>query len=86
MLAYVRDNLENYLLGIVLGIVVGAVSLLGLAGLIVGVFFTASWGAAVTAHAWAQVYRNSKLVTAHPVSVLPEPKVAVAAPATPAST
>jgi MFS family permease len=86
MLAYVRDNLENYLLGIVLGIVAGAVSLLGLAGLIVGVFFTASWGAAVTAHAWAQVYRNSKLVTAHPVSVLPEPKVAVAAPATPAST
>ncbi len=86
MLEYISDNLENYLLGIVLGVVVGAVSMLGLLGLIVGVFATGAWGLAVITHAWAQVYRNSKLVTAHPVSVLPEPKVAVAVPPTPAST
>jgi MFS family permease len=71
MLEYVRDNLENYLLGVVLGLVVAALSLLGLVALIVGVFFTSAWGVAVTAHAWAQVYRNSKLVTA-PVTVLPD--------------
>lgn len=86
MLEYVRDNLENYLLGIVIGVVVGALSLLGLAALLVGVFFTAFWAVAVITHAWAQVYRNSKLVTAHPVSVLPEATVPVATPATPAST
>jgi len=86
MLEYMRDNLENYLLGVVLGVVVAAVSALGLVALIVGVFFTTSWGMSVLTHAWAQVYRNSKLVTAHPVSVLPEPKVSVAAaPATQAS-
>lgn len=83
MLEYVRDNLANYLLGIVLGVVVGALSMLGLLGLLVGVFVTVFWGAAVTTHAWAQVYRNSKLVTAHPVSVRPEP-VAVPTPITPA--
>jgi len=85
MLEYISENLENYLLGIVLGVVVGAVSMLGLLGLIVGVFATSAWGTAVITHAWAQVYRNSKLVTAHPVSVLPERKVPVTAPATPAT-
>jgi hypothetical protein len=86
MLEYIRDNLENYLLGIVLGVVVGALSALGAVALIVGVFFTTAWGVAVLTHAWAQVYRNSKLMTGHPVSVLPEPKVPVTAPVTPAST
>ena len=86
MLEYVSDNLENYLLGIVLGVVVGALSMLGLLALIVGVFATCAWGVMVLTHAWAQVYRNSKLVTAHPVSVLPEPKVPVATPVSPAST
>ena len=86
MLEYVRDNLANYLLGVVLGVVVGALSALGVLALVVGVFATSFWGAAVLAHAWAQVYRNSKLVTPHAVSVLPEPAVAVATPPTPAST
>ena len=86
MLEYISDNLENYLLGIVLGVVVAAASMLGLLGLIVGVFATAAWGLVVLTHAWAQVYRNSKLVTAHPVSVLPEPKVPVTTPVSPAST
>jgi hypothetical protein len=72
--------------GIVLGVVVGALSMLGLLALIVGVFATCAWGVMVLTHAWAQVYRNSKLVTAHPVSVLPEPKVPVATPVSPAST
>ena len=85
MLEYVSDNLENYLLGIVLGVVVGALSMLGLLALIVGVFATGAWGLAVLTHAWAQVYRNSKLVTAHPVSVLPEPKVPVTTPVSPAT-
>jgi hypothetical protein len=86
MLEYISDNLENYLLGIVLGVVVAALSMLGLLGLIVGVFATCAWGMLVLTHAWAQVYRNSKLVTAHPVSVLPEPKVPVTSQVTPAST
>jgi hypothetical protein len=86
MLEYISDNLENYLLGIVLGVVVAAVSMLGLLGLIVGVLATGAWGLLVITHAWAQVYRNSKLVTAHPVSVLPEPKVPVTTPVSPAST
>jgi hypothetical protein len=85
MLDYVRDNLMNYLLGTVLGLVVMACSLLGLAALLVGVFVTGFFGAAVTAHAWAQVYRNSKLVTGHPVTVRPEPAVPVTAPIQPAS-
>jgi hypothetical protein len=85
MLEYISDNLENYLLGIVLGVVVAALSMLGLLALLVGVFATFAWGLMVITHAWAQVYRNSKLVTAHPVSVLPEPKVPVTAPATPAT-
>jgi hypothetical protein len=86
MLEYVRDNLANYLLGIVLGLVAAVVSLVGLLALLVGVFATAFWAMAVTTHVWAQVYRNSKLVTPHPVAVRPEPAVPVASPATPAST
>ena len=55
MLNYISDNLENYLLGMVLGVVVGAISMLGLLGLIVGVFATSAWGVMVLTHAWAQV-------------------------------
>ena len=85
MFEYVRDNLANYLLALVLGVVLGAAAMLGVLALIVGVFVTVFWALAVCTHAWAQVYRNSRLVTPHPVSVRPEASV-MATPASPAST
>ena len=58
--AYIRDNLGNYAIAVIITVVAGIVaSLVG--GLVcgIGVILTAPWAVLVTAHLFAQVYNES---------------------------
>jgi hypothetical protein len=77
---YVRDNLGNYAIAFAVILASCLVGALGVLLLVVGVFLTAFWAALASVHAMAQVYRNSRLLTAHPVVVAVEqPSLATAA-------
>jgi uncharacterized protein DUF4013 len=54
---FIRDNIGNYLLAIVVYIVANFLASFGIWFLCVGFLFTAFWAALVNAHAFAQVYR-----------------------------
>lgn len=55
--AFIRTNIGNYLLALVIYLIARFLGGLGVALLCVGVVFTAFWAFLVTAHGYAQVYR-----------------------------
>ncbi|MDP9192424.1 MAG: DUF4013 domain-containing protein [Acidobacteriota bacterium] len=55
--AFVRNNIGNYLLAIVIHIIAQHLGGFGVALLCIGVIFTGFWSFLITAHAFAQVYR-----------------------------
>ena len=57
--AFIRENVGNYLLAIVVYLVANFIGQLGTILLCVGVLFTAFWSYLITTHAFAQVYRMS---------------------------
>lgn len=54
---FVRNNIGNYLLAIVIHIIAQHLGGFGVALLCIGVIFTGFWSFLITAHAFAQVYR-----------------------------
>jgi len=54
---YIKANIGNYLLAVVVYLIARMVGGFGIVLLCVGVFFTAFWALTVTTHAFAQVYR-----------------------------
>lgn len=58
--AFVRDNIGNYLLAIVVYFVARMLATVGLILLCIGIIFTEFWGMAVSAYAFAQAWRLSQ--------------------------
>ncbi|HEX2835591.1 MAG TPA: DUF4013 domain-containing protein [Thermoanaerobaculia bacterium] len=54
---YIKANIGNYLLAIVVYLIARMLGGIGVMLLCVGVFFTAFWAFLITAHSFAQVYR-----------------------------
>jgi Protein of unknown function (DUF4013) len=54
---FIRENLGNYLLAVVIYIISGFIGELGFLLLCIGVIFTGFWSMLITFHAFAQVYR-----------------------------
>ncbi|HVR43883.1 MAG TPA: DUF4013 domain-containing protein [Thermoanaerobaculia bacterium] len=59
--AYVRENAVNYVLAIVIYLVAGFLAQFGIILLCVGVVFTAFWSQLVSAYAFAETYRFSRV-------------------------
>ena len=57
---FIRANLGNYLLAIVVYLIARFLGGLGIALLCIGVIFTGFWSFLITTHAFAQVYRLSR--------------------------
>ena len=55
MFGFIRDNLGNYFLAVLLGVVASVVASLGVIACVIGVFATQFWGSLVTAHLFGQV-------------------------------
>jgi hypothetical protein len=58
--AFIRANIGNYLLAVVVYLIARFLGGFGIALLCVGVIFTGFWSFLITAHAFAQVYRLSR--------------------------
>jgi hypothetical protein len=58
--SFVRDNIGNYLLAIVVYFVARMLAAFGLTLLCIGIIFTEFWGMAVSAYAFAQAWRLSQ--------------------------
>ena len=59
--AFIRPNIGNYLLAIVVYLIARFLGGFGIALLCIGVIFTGFWSFLITAHAFAQVYRLSSI-------------------------
>ena len=61
--AYIKDNLGNYVMAVIVMILIGIVaSLVGSLACGIGLLFTSFWGMMVYAHLFAQVYVESEQV------------------------
>ena len=58
---FIKANIANYLLAVVIYLIARFIGGLGIALLCVGVIFTAFWAFLITGHAFAQVYRASRV-------------------------
>jgi Protein of unknown function (DUF4013) len=68
--AFIRGNIGNYFLAILIHIIAQHLGGFGVALLCIGVIFTGFWSFLITAHAFAQVYRLGKVPPAPSLSVL----------------
>ena len=59
LIGFIRRNLGNYLIAIIVYWVASAIASLGVILCIVGVFLTTFWSMLVGAHLFGQVYRNA---------------------------
>lgn len=56
---FIRDNVGNYLIGMLVLIVARLIGAAGFGVLCIGIIFTGFWALLITAHALAQVYRTA---------------------------
>ena len=59
LLAFIRENLGNYIIATIVYWIASAIGSLGVILCVIGMFFTTFWSMLVGAHLFGQVYRNA---------------------------
>ncbi len=71
VVAYIRSNVGNYIVAILLGLVAGFIAQFGAIACFIGLFFTTAWAQMVQYHLLGQVYRNSLSPSAPGMGAMP---------------